>query len=226
MNLMLSELKGSNFVNHLELHVLCTSRNGWDYLKKLMRRLATCINNRIEFPWAARKKKNLNWNEIKMYQTSHYSLACLDNRAGQNCWAEKIWQKKKTDDLDLLGSTAYPTHYVTTRRCRCSGMSLLALKCSNCIRLLEIKVRIYIRVENHSKISDIKHVWFDVKSFHCCSSKEIRTFKVTNDDTFAQSNCWNYNDQHSAQENSLANLKVLCVVCTMCSNIDMILFST
>jgi hypothetical protein len=145
----------------------------------LMRRLATCINNRIEFPWAARKKKNLNWNEIKMYQTSHYSLACLDNRAGQNCWAEKIWQKKKTDDLDLLGSTAYPTHYVTTRRCRCSGMSLLALKCSNCIRLLEIKVRIYIRVENHSKISDIKHVWFDVKSFHCCSSKEIRTFKVT-----------------------------------------------
>jgi hypothetical protein len=117
----------------------------------LMRRLATCINNRIEFPWAARKKKNLNWNEIKMYQTSHYSLACLDNRAGQNCWAEKIWQKKKTDDLDLLGSTAYPTHYVTTRRCRCSGMSLLALKCSNCIRLLEIKVRIYIRVENHSK---------------------------------------------------------------------------
>jgi hypothetical protein len=126
-----------------------------------------------------------------MYQTSHYSLAWPvwitepDKTAGR----KRFDERKKTDDLDLLGSTAYPTHYVTTRRCRCSGMSLLALKCSNCIRLLEIKVKIYIRVENHSTISDIKHVWFDVKSFHCCSSKEIRTFKVTNDDTFAQSNC-------------------------------------
>ncbi len=161
-----------------------------------------------------------------MYQTSHYSLACLDDRAGQNCWAVKIWRKKKTNDLDLLGSTAYRTpclHYVTTRRCRCCGMSLLALKCSNCIWLFGIKVStLELKIIQQSHLLNIGGLSSSHsivvpprnKSGHLKQPMMKHLQSQTVETTMINTAVWNSSRKLTRKSESF--------MFTMCSNIDMI----